>query len=143
MLDAWISAVPLEKVLPAVADAIAAPKASSEGKLTGLKWLSTVLDNGHASKGLAHALRAATLGMNDKASDVREAGTAVMNLVLEASLHTLFTEAPFAVQSSFHTHPDSDHDARAPRLSLANLSCCMQQSPQPQGSKPRTHVHTL
>lgn len=89
MLDAWISAVPLEKVLPAVADAVAAPKASSEGKLTGLKWLSTVLDDGRASKGLAHALRAATLGMNDKASDVREAGVAVMNLVLEASLHGL------------------------------------------------------
>lgn len=103
MLDAWISAVPLEKVLPAVADAIAAPKASSEGKLTGLKWLSTVLDNGRASKGLAHALRAATLGINDKASDVREAGTAVMNLVLEASLYTLFSQAPVAVQSSFHT----------------------------------------
>lgn len=92
MLDAWVSAVPLEKVLPAVADAIAAPKASSEGKLTGLKWLSTVLDNGRASKGLAQALRAATLGMNDKASDVREAGTAVMNLVLEASIHTLLTQ---------------------------------------------------
>lgn len=85
MLDAWISAVPLEKVLPAVADAVAAPKASSEGKLTGLKWLATVLDDGRASKGLAQALRAATLGMNDKASDVREAGTAVMSLVLEAS----------------------------------------------------------
>ncbi|KAL3133794.1 hypothetical protein ABBQ32_008271 [Trebouxia sp. C0010 RCD-2024] len=83
MLDAWISAVPLEKVLPAVADAVAAPKASSEGKLAGLKWLAAVLDGGRASKGLAHALRAATLGMNDKASDVREAGTAVMNLVLE------------------------------------------------------------
>ena len=85
MLDAWITSVPLEKVLPAVADAIAAPKASSEGKLTGLKWLSTVLDNDRASKALAHALRAATLGMNDKASDVREAGLAVMSLVLEAS----------------------------------------------------------
>ena len=101
MLDAWTSAVPLEKVLPAVADAIAAPKASSEGKLTGLKWLSTVLDNGRASKGLAHALRAAALGMNDKASDVREAGTAVMNLVLEASLNTLFTQAPLLCSHCF------------------------------------------
>ena len=97
MLDAWVSVVPLEKVLPAVADAIAAPKASSEGKLTGLKWLSNVLDNGRASKGLAHALRAATLGMNDKASDVREAGTAVMNLVLEASFHSGFVQKLFAV----------------------------------------------
>ena len=85
MLDAWVTVVPVERVLPAVADAIAAPKASSEGKLTGLKWLATVLDNGRANKGLAAVLRAATLGMNDKASDVREAGTTVMTLMLEAS----------------------------------------------------------
>ena len=85
MLDAWVTVVPVERVLPAVADAIAAPKASSEGKLTGLKWLASVLDNGRANKGLAAVLRAATLGMNDKASDVREAGTTVMTLMLEAS----------------------------------------------------------
>ena len=85
MLDAWITAVPLEKVMPAVTDAIAAPKASSEGKLTGLKWVLTVLEDGRASKGLAQILRAASLGMNDKASDVREAGSAVMAVVLEAS----------------------------------------------------------
>ena len=133
MLDAWISAVPLEKVLPAVADAIAAPKASSEGKLTGLKWLSTVLDNGRASKGLAHALRAATLGMNDKASDVREAGTAVMNLVLEASLHTLFTQAHFAVQPFSHTHLDSEHGVFGSRLSLTSSRHCMQNSTRQHG----------
>ncbi|KAL0039701.1 hypothetical protein WJX77_005628 [Trebouxia sp. C0004] len=83
MLDAWVTVVPVEKVLPSVADAIAAPKASSEGKLTGLKWLATVLDHGRASKGLAAVLRSATLGMNDKASDVREAGTTLMTLMLE------------------------------------------------------------
>lgn len=78
MLDAWVTVVPVEKVLPSVADAIAAPKASSEGKLTGLKWLATILDQGRASKGLAAVLRSAALGMNDKASDVREAGTTLM-----------------------------------------------------------------
>jgi hypothetical protein len=83
MLDAWVTVVPVERVLPSVADAIAAPKASSEGKLTGLKWLATVLDHGRASKGLAAVLRSATLGMNDKASDVREAGTTLMTLMLE------------------------------------------------------------
>ena len=83
MLYAWVTVVPVEKVLPSVADAIAAPKASSEGKLTGLKWLATVLDHGRASKGLAAVLRSATLGMNDKASDVREAGTTLMTLMLE------------------------------------------------------------
>ncbi|KAL0028272.1 hypothetical protein WJX79_006476 [Trebouxia sp. C0005] len=83
MLDAWVTVVPVEKVLPSVADAIAAPKASSEGKLTGLKWLATILDQGRASKGLAAVLRSAALGMNDKASDVREAGTTLMNLMLE------------------------------------------------------------
>ena len=85
MLDSWVTAVPIERVLPSIADAIAAPKASSDGKLSGLKWLATVLENERASKGLAAVLRAATLGMNDKASDVREAGTAVMMLMLQAS----------------------------------------------------------
>ncbi len=94
MLDTWVTAVPVERVLPSVMDAIAAPKASSEGKLTGLKWMSTILDNGRASKGLAAVLRAATLGMNDKASDVREAGTTVMTLMLEASAkHLEFLQA--------------------------------------------------
>ena len=83
MLDGWVAAVPVEKVVPAVADAIAAPKASSDGKLTGLKWIATVLEDGRASKGLAAALRAAGTGMNDKASDVREAGTTVMSSLLE------------------------------------------------------------
>ena len=83
MLDAWVTVVPVEKVLPSVADAIAAPKASSECKLTGLKWLATVLDHGRANKGLAAVLRSATLGMNDKASDVREAGITLMTLMLE------------------------------------------------------------
>ena len=83
MLDGWVTAVPIEKVLPAVADAIAATKASSDGKLTGLKWMATVLADGRASKGLSAVLRAAATGMNDKAADVREAGSTLMLLMLE------------------------------------------------------------
>ena len=130
MLDAWISAVPLEKVLPAVADAIAAPKASSEGKLTGLKWLSTVLDNRRASKGLAQALRAATLGMNDKASDVREAGTMVMTLVLEASLRDFCIQARCAVPQLFHANPKISVMKIWLSLTWLSLNCSESQSEQ-------------
>ena len=83
MLDGWVAAVPMEKVLPSVADAIAAPKASSDGKLTGLKWMASILENGRASKGLSAVLRAAATGINDKAADVREAGSTLMSLMLE------------------------------------------------------------
>ena len=83
MLDGWVAAVPIEKVLPSVADAIAAPKASSDGKLTGLKWMASILENGRASKGLSAVLRAAATGINDKAADVREAGSTLMSLMLE------------------------------------------------------------
>ena len=131
MLDAWTTAVPLEKVLPAVADAIAAPKASSEGKLTGLKWLSTVLDNGRASKGLAHVLRAATLGVNDKAADVREAGTAIMNLVLEVSAQQSCTQqllrqlealSQAASQQAVFLVGKPPHESAC--LSNSALACC-------------------
>lgn len=127
MLDAWITAVPLEKVLPAVADAIAAPKASSEGKLTGLKWLSAILDNGRASKGLAHVLRAATLGMNDKASDVREAGSAVMNLVLEVSVQQMMHAASLHTCGSLTQAPNQQADNHVRNLSRE--SACLSDSP--------------
>ena len=83
MLEAWAGVIPLERVLAPLADAIAAPKASSDGKLAGLRWLATVLDNGHASKALGPAVKAAATGVNDKAVDVREAGSNAMALLME------------------------------------------------------------
>lgn len=83
MLDAWAGAMPLDRILPPVAEAIAAPKATSDGKLAGLKWLATVLDNGRASKALASAVRAASLGVTDKAADVRQAGNSALALLVE------------------------------------------------------------
>lgn len=83
MLEAWAGVLPMERVLTPLADAVAAPKASSEGKLAGLRWLGTVLDKGRASKALAPAVRAAAVGVNDKAGDVREAGSSLMALLME------------------------------------------------------------
>lgn len=83
MLEAWAGVLPLERVLTPLADAVAAPKASPEGKLAGLRWLATVLDNGRASKALVPAVKAAAIGVNDKAGDVREAGSSIMALLME------------------------------------------------------------
>lgn len=85
MLEAWAGVIPLERVLAPLADAVAAPKSSSEGKLAGLRWLATVLDDGRASKALAPAVKAAAVGVTDKAADVREAGSSVMALLMEVS----------------------------------------------------------
>ena len=43
MLDAWVGVVPAEKVLPVVVDFLASPKASNEGKVTGLRWVASVV----------------------------------------------------------------------------------------------------
>ena len=48
-----------------------------------------MLDNSRASKALAPAVKAAAVGVTDKAADVREAGSSVMALLMEVSQYCL------------------------------------------------------
>ena len=82
MLEAWQSATGPDRLVPAVADAIATPKASTEAKLAGLRFISSVVDGGQAGKCLDAVVRAAAVGLQDKAVDPREAGAGVIQQVL-------------------------------------------------------------
>lgn len=72
-LDAWVGSVPAEKVVPVAVDFLASPKASSEGKVTGLRWICGVVEAEKAGKCVDSALRAAAVASGDKAVEVREA----------------------------------------------------------------------
>ncbi|KAL4424717.1 hypothetical protein ABPG77_000060 [Micractinium sp. CCAP 211/92] len=82
MLDAWIGVASSDKLFPAVADAVANPKCLTDGKVAGLQWLTKVVAEGKGKKGADAALRAAGLGMADKAVGVREAGSALLTEML-------------------------------------------------------------
>ena len=82
MLEAWQSATGPDRLVPAVADAIATPKASTEAKLAGLRFISSVVEGGQAGKCLDAVVRAAAVGLQDKAVDPREAGAGVIQQVL-------------------------------------------------------------
>ncbi|KAL4854812.1 hypothetical protein ACK3TF_004509 [Chlorella vulgaris] len=78
MLDAWITVAGSDKLFPAAAEAVANPKCIIDGKILGLHWLTKVVAEGHGQAGADSALRAAAHGMQDKASTVREAATALL-----------------------------------------------------------------
>lgn len=78
MLDAWIGVASSDKLFPAVADAVANPKCLADGKVAGLQWLTKAVAEGKGKKGADAALRAAGLGMADKAVGVRDAGSALL-----------------------------------------------------------------
>ena len=82
MLEGWQSATGPDRLVPAVADAIATPKASTEAKLAGLRFISSVVEGGQAGKCLDAVVRAAAVGLQDKAVDPRDAGAGVIQQVL-------------------------------------------------------------
>ena len=82
MLEAWQSTTGPDRLVPAVADAIATPKASTEAKLAALRLISSVVEGGQAGKCLDAVVRAAAVGLQDKAVDPREAGAGVIQQVL-------------------------------------------------------------
>lgn len=87
MLDAWVGdrgKVPAERLLPAVYDALAAPKAGAEGKVTALRWVAaSVVQAGRVSKAAGDATRAAAFASLDKSTEVREAGVALFKALAE------------------------------------------------------------
>lgn len=82
MLDAWIDVSSAATLFPAVAEAVANPKCIADGKVAGLQWLTKVVAEGKGKKGVDPALRAAAVGMADKAVGVRDAGAALLNELL-------------------------------------------------------------
>ena len=54
VLDAWASIAPPEKVALAVADTLTAAKATPDGKVAGLQWLTGLVADGRCVS--AHAL---------------------------------------------------------------------------------------
>ncbi|PRW20522.1 microtubule associated isoform A [Chlorella sorokiniana] len=82
MLDAWIDVSSAATLFPAVAEATANPKCIADGKVAGLQWLTKVVAEGKGKKGADAALRAAAVGMADKAVGVRDAGAALLNELL-------------------------------------------------------------
>ena len=82
-LDAWVGSVPGEKVLPAVVDFLAGPKASSEGRVTGLRWIAGVVAARKAEKCIDVVLKAAVTASGDKAVEVRDAAASLAGSVSE------------------------------------------------------------
>ena len=82
-LDAWVGSVLGEKVLPAVADFLAGPKASSEGRVTGLRWIASAVAARKAEKCIDVVLRAAVTASGDKAVEVRDAAASLAGSVSE------------------------------------------------------------
>ena len=85
-LDGWVSAIPAEKVIPAVADFLSGSKASSEGKTLGLKWINSVVASRKAHRGVDGVLRAVAVGTADKAVEVREAAATLAGTVSQVGL---------------------------------------------------------
>ncbi|KAK9814323.1 hypothetical protein WJX72_004049 [[Myrmecia] bisecta] len=100
MLEAWVTVIPAERILPMVGDALAAPKASADGKVNVLKWMSGVVESGKAAKCLEGAVKAATLGSQDKSAEVREAGSALMSALLTANSADEVSQAAFGLDGA-------------------------------------------
>lgn len=100
-LDAWVGAVPAERVLPVAQEFLATPRAAAEGKTTGLRWLTGVVKTGSASRGLEIVLKAAAVGAADKAVEVREAAAALAATVAEVCLPY---QLSCSQRSDFHYH---------------------------------------
>ncbi|KAK9818850.1 hypothetical protein WJX81_005118, partial [Elliptochloris bilobata] len=83
MLEAWAGIAPAERLLPQLADYLASPKSSGEGKAAALRWATSQAEAGKLERCLDAAARAAAAGVLDKALDAREAGTAFMLALLQ------------------------------------------------------------
>ena len=100
-LDAWVSVVPPEKVLPVVVDFLGSPKASSEGKVIALHWSQTLLGTGKAERCLDSILKAAAVVSVDKAVEVREAATQLAAALTEVSC---FQRALLRIMRTYQHH---------------------------------------
>jgi hypothetical protein len=88
-LDAWVAAVPAEKVLPSVVDFLPSAKASNEGKVTGLRWIMGLVEAGKTQRCLDSALKAAAVASGDKAVEVREAASHLAAALVKVGNATL------------------------------------------------------
>ena len=89
LLDAWASIVPAERLIPNVADVLAAPKTNADAKTAGLKWIAGISEDGRAARCLDAAVKAAAAGVCDKTPGVRECGHTLISVLVAVRQHTL------------------------------------------------------
>lgn len=82
-LDNWLTAVPAEKILPAVVDFLAGSRSSAEGKVTAMHWLKAQLEGKKLEKCIDQTLKAAAVVSTDKAVEVREVATQLASSLTE------------------------------------------------------------
>jgi len=99
-LDAWVAAVPAEKVLPSVVDFLPSAKASNEGKVMGLRWIMGLVDSREAQRCLDSALKAAAVASGDKAVEVREAASHLAAALVKVGTPLRVTSPPPPLTSS-------------------------------------------
>lgn len=75
MLDAWVSVVPADRLVPSLVDFLTHPKASTDGKVTCLKWLMALVESQKAGTCAESIIKAISLALGDKSGETREAGT--------------------------------------------------------------------
>ncbi|KAL9456508.1 hypothetical protein AB3S75_005687 [Citrus x aurantiifolia] len=84
VLDAWLAAVHLDKMVPYVTTALTDAKLGAEGRKDLFDWLSKQLTGLSGFPDAAHLLKPASIAMTDKSSDVRKAAEACIVEVLRA-----------------------------------------------------------
>lgn len=89
LLDAWATIVPAERLIPNVADVLVGPKTNADAKAAGLKWIANISEDGRAARCLDAAIKAAAVGVCDKAPAVRECGHALITVLVLVSPKSL------------------------------------------------------
>ncbi|KAH9795889.1 protein MOR1 [Citrus sinensis] len=84
VLDAWLAAVHLDKMVPYVTTALTDAKLGAEGRKDLFDWLSKQLTGLSGFPDAAHLLKPASIAMTDKSSDVRKAAEACIVEILRA-----------------------------------------------------------
>ncbi|KAJ7970482.1 protein MOR1 [Quillaja saponaria] len=87
ILDTWLAAVHLDKMVPYVTIALVDPKLGAEGRKDLFDWLSRQLSGLSSFPDAAHLLKPASSAMTDKSSDVRKAAETCINEIVRASGH--------------------------------------------------------
>ncbi len=85
MLDAWVTTCPAEKIFAPVGDVISNPKVSADGRVAALLWMAKVIPSSIKNASATtvklcteSAVRAAAIGLGDKAAAVRDGGSQLL-----------------------------------------------------------------
>jgi len=83
LMDAWCSVAHLNSLFPEFIGAVASPKSHVEGKKDAFVWLNKIVTDGKTGKDdLENCIKACSVGLSDKAGQVREASTALLQTLL-------------------------------------------------------------